>query len=288
VNVYQKKEKMSMSDKEVVTFGKEAPSSETEAYKAKVSAIKSAVSAVKGSEPVGSVPRPEIPLLSRSELPEVSGLTPHGGVKPRPPGSALLSQETAEQLAAFKDAQAEEEASEKKAEKPEKLETEELLKLFDFDRRSEAEKIYDNEERRKRIEERCEPMDLGDLIELNELRQRIPIVPGKFEVTFRSVTGYESQFIKKYLARDMSIQSEAYYNEKISLCTLACAITALNNSPIVHHLDVNGEVDEEIFEKKLKLLLRKPIYILADMGVNYDWFDKRARQLTTRDHLGNG
>ena len=49
----------------------------------------------------------------------------------------------------------------------------------------------DNPELRKQIEERIKPLDIVEMIEEGEARQDVPIVRGKFVVTFRTVTGDE-------------------------------------------------------------------------------------------------
>ena len=55
-----------MADKQEIVFGQErVPSAAQEAYRKKIEAARTGVSSVKGSEPVGSVPRPNIPDFQR-------------------------------------------------------------------------------------------------------------------------------------------------------------------------------------------------------------------------------
>jgi len=51
--------------------------------------------------------------------------------------------------------------------------------------------LLNNRPRREAIEKRCQPLKVEDLIELLEIRQRVPIMPGKLEITYRSMSGAE-------------------------------------------------------------------------------------------------
>jgi hypothetical protein len=286
---------------QVITFGgKELDPVEEERYLSQIrEAKKGGINALKGGDPVGVVPRPAIPLAqkaAREAADLASAIGPDGSVRPRPPGSPVISPETAAMLREASDAaaqQAHEEAQQKGApaeEKPEeeRKADEQILEMFDFQGRNEAERVLNNKKRRAAIEARCEPMNIEDLLLRDEVQQLVPILPGKFEVLFRSMTPEENLFIKQYVAKHDMDKTEQYIVEKFAICQLCCSVLAINTKPFVDHRNAEGAPDEKLFEQKLKQLLKKSGYIIADLGINYMWFDVRVRKLLNPDALGNG
>jgi len=278
-----------------ISFGKKELDPEQEAeYRDRIAlARKGGISALKGSTPLGHIERPSIPdLTSRKASEGPTGLTSEGGVAPRPQGSPVLSPQTAAQLEQMQKAQAQqaktevldEEEIKKGAEAAAK---EDLFDMFDFGGAGEAERILNNKKRRKEIEDRCEPMNFDDLILKDEVRQTVPIKPGQFEPRFRTMSPEESLFMKQFLAKDVNA-NDAYSVEKFSLCQLACALVSLNGQDFPDHRKPDGTPDEDLFKIKLKKLMKKSGYIIADMAINYYWFDIRVRKLIAPDRLGNG
>ncbi len=283
----------------VITLGsKQLSESEETAYREKIRRASSGgINAHKGNTPVGHVEKPTMPILRPSGSPDSVPLSNDvrsaTGVQPRPPGSAVLRPDTVEQLKnlgeAQKKASEEKQALDEDAMKKavEEAKRDEIFEAFDFSGQNEAERILNNKKRRKEIEGRLEPMKLEDLIMRDEVRQLIPIVPGKFEIVFRSVTPSESLFVKKYLYKEQ-MPNDAYALERYSLCMLCCSLMSINSEKFPDHRDMNGEPDEKMFEIKMKSLVRKSAYIVADLGVQYQWFDIRVRKLMSPDDLGNG
>ena len=282
-----------------ITFGRKELDPEQEAlYRDKIAqAKKGGIAALKGSTPLGHIERPAIPDLTtrRGQQEGPAGMTADGGVAPRPPGSPVLSASTAAQLEQMQRAQQqggqqplvdEEEIKKAAAAAAAK---EDLFDMFDFGGASEVERILNNKKRRKDIEERCEPMDFQDLIMKDEVQQTVPIIPGKFEPRFRSMLPEESLFVKQYLAKDTEPNAtDAYSAEKFSLCQLACTLVSLNGAAFPDHRKPDGTPDEELFKIKLKKLMKKSGYIIADLAINYYWFDIRVRRLIAPEKLGNG
>jgi hypothetical protein len=185
-------------------------------------------------------------------------------------------------------AQAAEDANAAKEE--EKKSEDDPFDLFDFYGRDESSRILNNKKRRKEIEARCAPMSFEDLLMKDEVEQVVPVLPeGKFNVKFRSLRPSESLFIKQFMATSEQ-KSEQYYIERYSLCQLAMAVVEINGKPLgaPHLKDGGEEVDEKVFAAKLKMLTKKSGYIVADLGINYSWFDVRVRKLLNPDDLGNG
>lgn len=149
------------------------------------------------------------------------------------------------------------------------------------------EDMLNNTRRRKAIEKRLKPMDLSDLIVEGEVKQNVPIVPGKLEVTFRSVSSGEDLAIKRML---YNIRKEVprYQLDAYSIMSLTLAVYAINGHPLPDHNDEAGNFSESRFQKKFELVKRYPLQLVADLGVNYIWFDVRVKKLFTVESLGNG
>ena len=281
-------------DPKVIDLGpKDIDPEEAKAYREKVRQAKGGISALKGSEPVGSVPRPAMPILSKpkGETPSVS---PTGGVQPRPKGAPVISPETQqkleEALKAGREMKEKEEAVLTAADKAKLAEVTDsgVFDSFDFgDMTQQVNKILDNKKRREQIESRCEPMNFEDLLMKDEVRQRVPIIPDKFEPTFRSITPLESLFIKRRMSKE-TITTDQYLGEKYNLLLLTCCLVDINGVPLPDHMNMQGEPDEKLFDEKLAVIMKKSGYIIADLSVNYIWFDIRVRRLLNPDDLKNG
>jgi hypothetical protein len=142
-------------------------------------------------------------------------------------------------------------------------------------------------ERRKRIEARLEPLDIAELIIQGEIRQWIPIIPGKFEVEFRSPSIDEDLCIKRLMFEEKG--GERYILDKYVLMNLAVGLVSINGQELPTHLDNAGRFDEIKFLKKFDRVKRLPIQLIADLGIQYLWFDIRVRRLLTdqTEHLKN-
>lgn len=248
---------------------------------------------LKGHTPVGTVERPQMPNLQEAaSIPaRTAGVAERlqQGVQPRPQGSPVLSRETASQLKDLAEAQKSQPVEEPK--KEEKKVDEELADLLDFGNlRNEAERIHKNKKRKETIEKRCDPLSLAELVWKGELKQTVPIVPGEFEVTFRTISADENLFIRKFVSREKA--PDAYLLDLYTLCNLTCAIVSISGggktTALPDHLNTHGEVDDKAFNDKLGRLRKMPIPLIADLLVNYDWFDVRTRKILNADELGNG
>ncbi len=264
---------------------------DTSAYKQKIEQAKAGASALKGHTPLGGIPRQTgTPLLVPQKTQQAaSPLNETGGVQPRPPGSPLLSPQTEEQLRQLGNAQkkAEESSQFEKDVKEEAEETKDFFELMDFNRLSEQERILNNKNRRKEIEARCSEITLEELVLQDEVSQTVPIVPGKFWVVFRSYTPTESLFIKRLMA-DEKITADQYLVEKYSLYQMTSSLVSVNGVELPSHRDENGEPKEDLFMRKLKMILRKSLPVIADIGLNFYWFDMRVRRLLNPEDLKNG
>lgn len=277
---------------------KEISPEEQSEYMARIRAAKAAspLGSLKGKEVIGGVARPSMPLLQRRAA-EGAATAPQEGVVPRGPGAPVLRPETAQQLeAAVKAGQEQTKVEEEKKEVDAKKAEEEarlarLFEEFDFgDNRGQVDKILDNKKRRQEIESRCKEMDFEDLLMKDEVEQRVPIIPGKFEPKFRSLTPIETTYLAQRMSKE-TVQTDRYLGEKYNLLLLCCSLVDINGTPFPDHRKITREgfeLDDKLFEEKLRVIMRKSAYIIADLGVNYMWFDIRVRKLLNPDAAKNG
>lgn len=266
-----------MTDNNVITLGSNIDPAEKDRYLNKIKAVRSATDAAKGATPLGHVERPNIPFLKQEQP----------GVQPRAPGSPVLSATTQSQLEAANVAMSKEE---KVLESNVKKEIEEnaLLDLLENETLNEADRILGNKKRRKAIESRCSSLEIEDLILKGEVRQTVPIIPGKLEVVFRSTLPEESLYIKKVIAEDDTKTSEQHTMERFAILQLCCSVVALNGTNLPNHLTPDDKVDSTMFAEKKKRLMKLSSYLLADLHLNLRWFDIRVRKLMNPEYLGNG
>lgn len=144
-------------------------------------------------------------------------------------------------------------------------------------------------ERRKKIEARLEPLNIRHLLVGTGVIQTVPIIPDVFVVKYRSISGHEDTFAKRYawgLAKGDN--SQMYYDTVMSLVNLTLSLREVNDEEVIDHRLENGVVDEAVFTDKFESLMSKPFVMLHDLWVNFMWFDQRVRDLLDVESLGNG
>lgn len=145
----------------------------------------------------------------------------------------------------------------------------------------------DTPELKKAIEDRCDPMDIEQLITEGELRQEVPIVRGKLIVVFRTMSGEEDLELKRMLFKDGI--SEQLALDMMSVMQLTCGLYAVNGRPLTDHLNDSKGFDEAKFRAKFKQVKRFPVQMISSLSVNHSWFDRRTRRLfVDLDELKNG
>lgn len=200
---------------------------------------------------------------------------------PRPPGSGLRP-ETIKDLAGVAAANAT--TSQDEDLKNIRKEIEDIDEVFETNEFGERVKsLLANKERCKLIESRCQPLSLEDLLINGSVQQKVPIVPGKLEPTFRSPQGDENLEILRLMSSVRG--SEDYILDLMQLYRLTVGLHAINSRPFPNHLGVDGEFDEELFMKKFKIIKKMALPILADLVVNFGWFARRVQKLTVVDDI---
>jgi hypothetical protein len=286
------KETEMAEDPKVITFGgKTMTADEQEAYRKRIENSRKGINALKGTTPVGHVEKPPMPNFQELQARRAAGIddTETPGPGRSTSSGPRMSEETKQMLEdATKVAkEIEKETAEKKT--SEKEDDDDIFDLLAgaSSKMSEAEKILNNKARRKAIESRCSAMKFEDLLMKNEVQQTVPILAGEFEPRFRSMTPDENLFIKRFIAKEPNV-SEQYILEKYTILQLTCALVSINGKMLPDHRDKDGYPDEKAFIEKLKIVTRKSGYIVADLSLNYYWFDLRVRRLINPDALGNG
>jgi hypothetical protein len=228
--------------------------------------------------------RPGVGSMYAANQPMVS-VQPQGPYKPQ------LRTETMESIKALETFRSKAETQqqvqlETKKEEAEKLEKEVSATKTPFDEfdyeafRSFRDKdewnMLNNPKRRKEIESQLLPMKVEDVILLGEVRQDVPIAPNII-ITFRSVGGDEDLAVKQMMFGERG--GDRYVYDKYSLMQITLGVFAINNMPLPNHLDTDNKVDEKKFMDKFNKVARFPVQFLANLGVNYSWFDERVRML---------
>lgn len=166
-------------------------------------------------------------------------------------------------------------------------------KIDDFDfntfREMTMKDILNNEEQKKLIESRLEPMDLGSYVMEGSVRQRVPI-NSKLTYEFRSMDAATDLALKRLIvkeAKGMDV-NDRYILDKYSIMSMTCAIYKINDIPLPDYLDKDGHFNDELFWEKFNKVTRMGFHILASIGINAFWFDIRVRKLIQAESLGNG
>lgn len=147
-----------------------------------------------------------------------------------------------------------------------------------------------SEGQRTIIESRLAPLDIGELLMNGVIRQRIPIIPGKYEITLQNYDGQVEMAIKRMvMSESRSVDaSEQYLLDKHSFMTLAVGLYKVCDRVFPDILDAQGVFNDDLFLKKFNLVMKLPIHMLASIGVNQMWFEMRVRKLYTASAVGNG
>lgn len=202
-------------------------------------------------------------------------------LQPRPEGAGLR-QETVSQLEAVAAANAAAtDDQELKKIREEIDDQDDLFETNEFGERVKS--LLGNKKRAEIIANRCASLAFEDLLLYGSVRQKVPIIPGKFEPTFRSLQGDENVEILRLMG---SVNGpDQYVLDMLNLYRLTAGLYAINSKVLVSHLNTNGEFDEALFKAKFKIVSKMALPILADMSVNFGWFSARVQKLTVVDDI---
>jgi hypothetical protein len=199
---------------------------------------------------------------------------------PRPPGSGLR-QETVKGLEAISAHNTSDDDTELRKIDKEIAAFDDVYEEDEFGRRVVS--LLGNVKRKEIIEARCPPLSFEELLMTGSVQQRVPIIPGKFEPTFRSLLGEENEEILRMMNSFRG--PDQYILDVMSLLNLTAGLYAINGKPLPNHQDKNGDFEEEMFRAKYKVVRKMALPLLADMSVNFRWFIRRVQKLTVVDDI---
>ena len=145
--------------------------------------------------------------------------------------------------------------------------------------------LLNNDEQKTLIEERCSPITLSEYVMNGFVRQRVPIVPGVFEVTFQSMSLEDELTLKNLIAKEANALelSDRYLVDKYGYMGLAVGLHMIHSEgkdkPFPSHLNNEGVFDEKLFWEKFRRVLRLPFHLAASLAINFFWFEVRVRRL---------
>lgn len=145
--------------------------------------------------------------------------------------------------------------------------------------------LLNNDEQKAIIEERCSPITLSEYVMNGFVRQRVPIVPGVFEVTFQSMALEDELTLKNLIAKEANALelSDRYLVDKYGYMGLAVGLHQIHASskdiPFPSHVNNEGVFDEKLFWEKYKRVVRLPFHLAASLAINFFWFEVRVRRL---------
>lgn len=150
--------------------------------------------------------------------------------------------------------------------------------------------LLNNTTQQEIIEKRVKPLDIVQLVVEGSVTQVVPIHPNKFEPEFQSNSGEEDLTLKRWLTMEAKgiDASDRYFMDKYSLMGLTVALKAINKKQLPTCYDSDGNLNEELFWAKYKIVSRFNYHMLGSLMVNWFWFDVRVRKLFVAEELGNG
>lgn len=138
--------------------------------------------------------------------------------------------------------------------------------------------LHSNRLRRKRIEERCKPMSIEDMLIKDYVQQDITLKPG-LVVRFRSLSGHDDMIIKDLVYGKATSNSKIVLASKLIAYSLAASIISINDQYFID-CRKDGKIVEEKLIEKLNKLYSYPFDFLADIMVNFGWFSERVKELS--------
>jgi len=254
-----------MTDKSV-SFHEEDDPAATEKYKQRIATARAKQKDRRG------VPGPMEGTPHFDEVPEAE-MKPPAGVTPR----EKLSDKTVDGLERLV------------ADAPTDEQMEEVMEGMDDKGEPEENppELTQEQKLRKAVEARLDPIDIGQYLSGGNLTQRVPIIPEKLEVVFRSVTDEEEVYVDSRLTDEgeMSIRE---FNRRSSEWALAMHVHSLNGTKWPKIFKNDETINEESVKMRMKRVrkLHTPLFQL--LLVNMGWFMERANMALTLEALGNG
>jgi len=143
------------------------------------------------------------------------------------------------------------------------------------------------EKMRAAVEARLSPLDIGEYLMSGEARQAVPIIPGKLEVTFRTVVDLEEVFVDGMLAQQKEMTGRQYIRIS-NEWALAVHVYEVNGNRWPSTIDGDGTVSEKVMEQRLSHVRRLSSPVFTLMVQNLGFFLERVNNGLSLEVLGNG
>lgn len=151
-----------------------------------------------------------------------------------------------------------------------------------------------NTEQRKIVEARLRPILLEDLLLQDSVVQVVPVIPGKYELAFRSLTGMAWEAIEHWVwvqAREIKA-SQGYADDKLTMARAVVGLERINGvlmpSAWKNPADPGDGIDLVKLGEKYNYVIRKNVHMLASISVQHQWFEQRVRALWRAQNIKNG
>jgi hypothetical protein len=151
-----------------------------------------------------------------------------------------------------------------------------------------AKEKTEDEKLREAIEARISTVDIGEFLMSGELKQTVPIIPGKLEVTFKTVTDLEESYVDTAMSKEPSTLSNRQFVRKMNELALAIHIHSVNGNAWPKCIDGDGTVNVAAMEVRLKNIQKLSSPIFSMISQNLSWFLDRVTKELTVSALGNG
>ena len=141
--------------------------------------------------------------------------------------------------------------------------------------------------RRKEIESRLKSLKIEELFVGGELRQEVPIRPGRMVVVYKTLRGKEDLYIKRRL-NEVRNDVARYAEDKYLFMLLSAHMYSYNGKMLPSIIDENGLIDNTSFDKRFNEVSDIPYILIEELWVNFRWFEDRVRQALETDSLKDG
>lgn len=138
------------------------------------------------------------------------------------------------------------------------------------------------------IEGRLEELDIGEYLMSGEIRQKVPIIPEKLEVVFKTVTDLEESFVDNKISAEPSTISNRQFLRKMNELALVIHIHSVNGTKWPSLINGDGTINEESVAARLRHIQKLSSPVFSLLTQNLAWFTERVSDALTASALGNG
>lgn len=146
---------------------------------------------------------------------------------------------------------------------------------------------YATDTNRIAIESRVAPIDLEDLLELYEIKQKVPILRHKekdlLAVTYRTVSHFEETELKEAHA-PLEELGTLYAAERMAVERLSLHVVSINGVDLPDYRNSEGKINAELLEARSRVISRYAAQIVTKIQVNHTWFEGRIYDLCREEN----